>query len=148
MSDIKLANSKLDFYKGLDIFAMKVVERASQNSNRIRSILYSSVFFEYLETLDKKTVAKFNFVFDIVETTKNIPPKFVKQIKSSIFYEIRVDVGNNAYRSIVFSINNKDFRLSDKIIILNAFLKKSEKDYNKFILRAENILKNTDYGKQ
>ena len=148
MSDIKLANSKFGFYKGLNIFAMKVVERASQNSNRVRSILYSSVFSEYLETLDKKTVAKFNFVFDIVETTKNIPPKFVKQIKSSIFYEIRVDIGNNAYRSIVFSINNKDFRLSDKIIILNAFLKKSEKDSNKFILRAENILKNTNYGKQ
>ncbi len=56
-------------------------------------------------------------------------------------YEMRVSLGSNEYRSMLFAVDNDNLIEATSIILLNAFLKKSTKDYNKQIKIAERILK-------
>lgn len=53
---------------------------------------------------------------------------------------MRVSVGTNEYRTVLFAIDHDNIILSTKILVLNAFLKKSTKDYKKQIEIAEKIL--------
>ena len=45
------------------------------------------------------------------------------------FYEMRVSVGNNEYRTVLFAVDNENIILSTRIYVLNAFKKKSKQDY-------------------
>jgi hypothetical protein len=65
--------------------------------------------------------------------------KFVKKIVNSDFYELRVSV-DNEIRVFLFSANNENINLATEIIVLNGFIKKSKKDYDKQIKKAYNIL--------
>lgn len=65
--------------------------------------------------------------------------KFVKKIVSSDFYELRVSV-DNEIRVLLFSANNENINFATEIIVLNGFIKKSSKDYDKQIKKAYNIL--------
>lgn len=47
------------------------------------------------------------------------------------FYEMRVSVGNNEYRTVLFAVDNENIILSTRIYVLNAFKKKSKQDYKK-----------------
>lgn len=66
--------------------------------------------------------------------------KFIKHLQNTDLYEMRISVGSNEYRTILFAINHNNIILATKILVLNAFLKKSEKDYKKQIEIAEHIL--------
>ena len=80
-------------------------------------------------------------MFNVVQTVYNLPQKFVKKLENSEFYEMRVSVGTNEYRSVLFAIDHENVIESTKVILLNGFLKKSKKDYKREIDKAENILK-------
>ena len=54
---------------------------------------------------------------------------------------MRVSVSRNEYRTILFSIDNENILSASRIFVLNAFVKKSTKDYKKQIDIAYNILK-------
>ncbi len=58
---------------------------------------------------------------------------------------MRVSVGNNEYRTIIFSIDNNNIVSATKIILIHGFLKKNTKQYRKEIKRAETILNDYDY---
>lgn len=58
---------------------------------------------------------------------------------------MRVSVGNNEYRTIMFTMDNENMILATEITLLNAFLKKSTKDYQKQIKLAKNILNKIGY---
>lgn len=75
-----------------------------------------------------------------METQYVVSNKFVKKLLNSDFYEVRVSVSTNEYRTIIFAVDNESFIESTKVILLNSFLKKSEKDYKKAISKAEKIL--------
>ena len=60
---------------------------------------------------------------------------------------MRVSVGMNAYRTILFTIDNDNINNAKKVILLNAFMKKSTKDYKKEIKTATKILKGLGYDK-
>lgn len=70
-----------------------------------------------------------------------MPIKYVKHLKGTDLYEMHVSVGSNEYRTILFAIDNRNVILSTKIILLNGFLKKSTKDYDKQIAKAVRLLK-------
>lgn len=53
---------------------------------------------------------------------------------------MRVSVGTNEYRTVLFAVNNSNIVLATKILVLNAFMKKSTKDYNRQIEKATKIL--------
>lgn len=53
---------------------------------------------------------------------------------------MRVSVGTNEYRTVLFAIDHDNVIQATKILVLNAFIKKSLKDYNKQIDKAFRIL--------
>ena len=69
-----------------------------------------------------------------------VSAKFIKHLENTELYEMRVSIGNNEYRTIMFTMDNPNVILATKIILLNAFMKKSTKDYKKQLRTAEKIL--------
>ncbi|NDV58479.1 type II toxin-antitoxin system RelE/ParE family toxin [Bacteroides sp. 519] len=107
----------------------------------IRTIFKTEEFEEFFESLDEKVKSKFEYTFEVIQTVYAIPTKFVKHLEDTDLYEMRVSVGYNEYRTVLFAIDNRNIILSTKIVLLNAFLKKSSKDYSKQIDKAIRILK-------
>lgn len=108
-----------------------------------RIILRTREFDEFYNSLPKKVQDKFEYVFLVIQSVYNISTKFVKHIENSELnlYEMRVSVGSNEYRTILFAIDHTNVIEAKKIILLNGFLKKSTKDYKKQIEIAVKILK-------
>ena len=71
---------------------------------------------------------------------KLIPTRFVKKLTDTDVYELRISV-DNEIRVILFSADNENINLASSIILLNGFVKKSTKDYDKEITKAINILR-------
>ena len=114
-----------------------------EDTNRIdiRIIYKTEEFEKFYAGLSESVKKKFDYVFNVVQTVYNLPQKFVKKLENTNFYEMRVSVGTNEYRSVLFAIDHENVIESTKIILLNGFLKKSKKDYKREIDKAENILK-------
>lgn len=83
---------------------------------------------------------KFEYVFEVVQSVYNISTKFIKHLEKSDLYEMRVSIGSNEYRTILFAIDHDNVIEARKIVLLNGFLKKSSKDYRKQIDIAKTIL--------
>jgi hypothetical protein len=114
-----------------------------KNKEVIRKIRYSDEFEQFFKSLDMKVQVKFTWTFNIIRTIYTINTEYVKKLVSSDshLYEMRVSVGYNEYRTILFSINHPNIIEATEIILLNGFLKKSNKDYDKQIKKAEKIIK-------
>ncbi len=112
------------------------------NSNIIRTILYTDDFNDFYLLQEEKVQKKIKYIITLIESMYLINTDFVKKLEETEYalYEMRISVGNNEYRTILFSIDNENFIQSTKIILLNSFLKKSSKDYKKQIKKAEKIL--------
>lgn len=106
----------------------------------IRTTVFSDEFDDYLSNLKSNIRSKYDYVIHIIETQYVVSEKFIKRLQNSDFYEMRVSVSTNEYRTIIFAVNNESFIESTEVILLNSFLKKSEKDYKKAISKAEKIL--------
>lgn len=96
---------------------------------------------EFLESLDQRTIKKFDSVLQVMLEVKVVPKVFVKKIDSSTFYELRIR-STNEYRIILFAVDHLNFIEASKIVLLNGFLKKATKDYTKALKRAETLLEN------
>ncbi|MBO4942378.1 MAG: type II toxin-antitoxin system RelE/ParE family toxin [Muribaculaceae bacterium] len=104
-------------------------------------IVYKTPQFEaFYNSLPTKVQAKFMYVIDIVTTIYDVSTKFVKHLQDTDLYEMRVSVGSNEYRTILFAIDKANIIEARRIILLNGFLKKSNKDYRKQIEIAQSII--------
>ena len=112
----------------------------------IRNIIYTNEFEEFYNSVSQKVRDKIDYVLYIVRTQYVVNEKFVKKLENTIFYEIRISVGFNEYRTIIFSVNSENLIQSTEILLLNSFLKKDTKDYKKAIQKAQTILNNLEYG--
>lgn len=115
------------------------------NNEQIRSVYWTEEFTLFYNSVSDKVREKFDYVLGIVKTERVISTKFVKHLENTDLYEMRVSLGNNEYRTIMFTMDNKNVMLASEIILLNAFQKKSTKDYSKQIRIAENILNRINY---
>lgn len=95
---------------------------------------------EYYADLDDKTKAKYDYVEMIIKTQYVVNKKIVKNLEGTEFYEARVSVGNNEYRTIVFAVDSLSFMESKRVLFLNSFLKKNTKQYKGEIETARQIL--------
>lgn len=107
----------------------------------IRYILYTDAFGEFMDSLDERAKSKLDENVSILKTVYVLSSKFVKKIVNTDLYEMRTSVGSNEYRTIIFAIDHQNVIQATEIILLNGFLKKSTKDYDKQIRKAINILK-------
>ena len=118
------------------------MESHSENNSNIRQILRTSEFDVFYISLSQRVRLKFEYVFEVVQSVYNISTKFVKHLENTDLYELRVSVGPNEYRTILFAIDHNNIIEAKRIILLNGFLKKSSKDYRNQISIAQKILNN------
>lgn len=115
------------------------------NGKYIRNVYWTIEFAQFYSELPDKVKVKFDYVLEIVKTERVISTKFVKHLENTVLYEMRVAVSGNEYRTIMFTMDNENVMQATEIILLNAFMKKSTKDYQKQIRLAENILNKLRY---
>ncbi len=104
-----------------------------------RDIRLTPYFDEFFHALDDKIKEKYKYVLQIVRTQYVVNEKFVKHLESTPFYELRVPVASNQYRTIIVAIDANSFMQATKILLLNSFLKKSTKQYKAEIEKANTI---------
>ena len=110
----------------------------------IRTIYKTEEFDRFYATLDCRVKQKLKYTINIIQTIYVIPTKYVKHLENSDLYEMRVSAGTNEYRTILFAIDHDSLIQASKIVLLNGFVKKSTKDYNAQIKKAERILKDLE----
>lgn len=116
-----------------------------ESKEHIRNVYWTVEFTLFYNELSDKVKMKFDYVLEIVKTERVISTKFVKHLENTDLYEMRVSVGSNEYRTIMFTMDSANVMLATEITLLNAFIKKSTKDYRKQIKLAENILNNISH---
>ena len=94
-----------------------------------RNLILSPAFKEFEQSANPRTREKLRYAISILETVYPIPTKFVKELAGTDFFELRV------------SVDNDNINLATNVILLNGFVKKSTKDYDKEITKAINILR-------
>ena len=108
---------------------------------RIREATYTKEFEEYYRHLSEKIREKYDYVFEIMFTKYVVSNKFVKRLEKTEFYEMRVSLGNNQYRTVLFAIDADNFMECTRMVMLNSFVEKSSKQYPAEIKKAERRLK-------
>lgn len=108
---------------------------------KIRELFYTDDFDSFYELLDEKAALKHDEAILYLKTVYVLSAKFVKRIVNTNLYEMRVSVGYNEYRTIIFAADHENVIQAKKIFLLNGFFKKSSKDYDRQIKKAINILK-------
>ena len=106
----------------------------------MRVLIQTEEFLAYYNDLPENIKCKFDHAMNVLRDVVVPNSKFVKRLVDTDFYELRVSVATNEYRTIIFAIDNENIVNATQILLLNAFLKKSTKDYKKQIKIAENIL--------
>ena len=115
---------------------------SEQPKGQLRTIFKTAEFDRFYSTLPPRVQEKFKYVMSVIISVYDVPTKFIKHLQNSDLYEMRVSVGTNEYRTVLFAIDHSNVIESTKIILLNGFLKKSSKDYKKQIELATKILEN------
>lgn len=114
---------------------------SENHTGRYVRIVYKTPQFEtFYSSLSPKTQTKFDYVINVISTIYNVPTKFIKHLENTDIYEMRVSVGTNEYRTVLFAIDHDNVIEAKNIILLNAFLKKDKKDYRKQVEIALSIL--------
>lgn len=111
------------------------------NDSDIRTVFRTPEFDEYYNAQQIKVQEKYDYVLELLVTQYVISEKFVKKLDGSNLYEVRISVGYNEHRTLLFAIDKESFIESTQAILLNSFLKKDTKQYRKEIIKAEKILK-------
>ena len=104
---------------------------------RVRQVVaYREFFLDFLNSLPERLQNKVFKVIEIIETIERVPEKYLKRIRgTSNLYEARIQLGKNIWR--VFCFFDED-RL---VILLNGFVKKSNKTPQKEIAKALSLQK-------
>jgi hypothetical protein len=101
-------------------------------------------FDAFYNSLDERATLKHDEALIYLVRVYVLNVKCVKKIVDTNLYEMRVNVGTNEYRTIIFAVDHQNVIQTTKIILLNGFLKKDTKDYDKQIKKTIKILNNIE----
>lgn len=107
----------------------------------IREIVATAEFLAYYAALPKNVQDKYDYAIQVISTQKVVSIKFVKHLEKTELYELRISVGTNEHRTVMFAVDKANFIECKKVILLNSFLKKSTKQYKSEINKAYELLK-------
>ena len=110
------------------------------NIQVLRKIVLSNEFSAYYNKLPDRVRDKYDYAINIIKTQKIVSTKFVKKIIETEFYEVRISVGFNEYRTMLVATDNINFMQAEKVVLLNSFIKKDERQYKKEIKKAEKLI--------
>ena len=105
----------------------------------MRQIEITEECLEFIDSQDERVSLKFFQLIEVIGEIKIINANFLKKLKSTQFYELRIKAGNE-YRIVIFAIDHLNFAECTKAVCLCGFQKKSTKDYKKAIKQAKTIL--------
>jgi len=105
----------------------------------MRDIDITENCLNFVDSQEARVSDKFFQLIEVIGEVKIVHSNFIKKIKNSRFYELRIKAGNE-YRIMIFAIDHLNFSECTKAVCLNGFIKKSNKDYVKGIKQAEKIL--------
>ena len=74
----------------------------------IRVVYKTPQFEAFYASLPVKVQTKFKYVIDVITTIYDVSTKFVKHLENTDLYEMRVSVGNNEYRTILFAVDKSN----------------------------------------
>ena len=74
----------------------------------VRIIFRTEEFEKFYNSLNTRVKDKFEYTFELVQTVYALPVKYIKKN----LYEMRVSVGSNEYRTVLFAIDNSNVILS------------------------------------
>lgn len=112
----------------------------------IRKVIFSEEFEAFYNGLAPKIQEKYDYALNIASTQYVVNQKFVKHLENSPFYELRISISSDEYRTLLFAVDNESFMQSQTILLLNSFVKKSTKQYSSEIRTAEKILSKYQEG--
>jgi len=105
----------------------------------MRKVDFTDEVLEFLENAEPNVKNKIEYILDVLINQTVVNSKIAKKLINTDLYEIRIQV-NNEYRILCFTIDHDNITQAKHILFLNAFLKKSTKDYDKEIKKALKIL--------
>ncbi|MBO4340163.1 MAG: type II toxin-antitoxin system RelE/ParE family toxin [Bacteroidales bacterium] len=105
----------------------------------MRTILKSQEYEDFYGCLDQRTQEKIKYILQMMTDIRVINTKFVKKLENTDFYEIRISSGVE-YRILLYTLDKDSFIESNQVLLLNGFVKKSTKDYNRSITIADSII--------
>lgn len=105
----------------------------------MREIIITDKCLNFIDSHGKRVSDKFFQLIEIIGEVKIVHTNFIKKVRKSRFYELRIKAGNE-YRVLIFAIDHLNFSECTKAVCLNGFVKKSNKDYKRSIKEAEKIL--------
>jgi hypothetical protein len=105
----------------------------------MREINITEECLDFIDKQNERVSLKFFQLIEVIGEIKVINTNFLKKLKSTQFYELRIKAGNE-YRVILFAIDHLNFAECTNAVCLYGFQKKSSKDYTKAIKQAEKIL--------
>jgi len=105
----------------------------------MREILISNECIDFVTSGNKRVQTKFKYLIEVIGEQRVIHKAIVDKLLNTRFYELRIKV-DSQIRIIIFTIDHQNFNESKKIILLNGFLKKNNKDYIKAVSEAEKLL--------
>lgn len=105
----------------------------------MREILITPECLEFIDNQNDRISIKFYHLIEVIGEVKVVHSNFVKKLKNSDFYELRIKAGNEI-RVIMFAIDHLNFNECTKVVCLNGFQKKSTKDYALALKKSEKLL--------
>jgi len=92
-----------------------------------------------LEESSVRVQNKFKYLLEVLEEHNIIHTSFVEKLTNTKYYELKIKAENQII-IIIFTIDNENFNSATQIILLNGFLKRTNKDYRKAIMIADKLL--------
>lgn len=109
---------------------------------KLRTItIYKNYFSDFYKEQKQKVKDKILWTFRIIETQKQIPTEYFKQLEGTEgLYEIRVQQGSDIFRVFCFFDEGK------LVVLANCFQKKTQKTPKSEIEKALKIKKEYEEG--
>ena len=104
--------------------------------DKVREVVaYQNHFEDFLKKQPKKVQDKIYKVIEAIETLERVPSNYLRSIKGTQgLYEARIQLGSNIWRVFCF------FDEGRLVILLNGFVKKSQKTPKKEIDKAIRLM--------
>ena len=105
--------------------------------DKVREVIqYKSYFENFLMDQPEKVQDKIFKILEIIETYQRIPSTYLKSIVGTKgLYEARIKLGSNIWRVFCF------FDDGNLVVLLNGFIKKTQKTPKNEINRAVGLMK-------
>ena len=72
-------------------------------------IIYSDEFEEYYASMNEQLKKKYDYALQIVRSQYVVSSKIVKSLENSDFYELRISISSNEYRTILLAVDHDNF---------------------------------------